>query len=294
MIAWDPPASVREALERLVRAAAGRPLLTAALVVVTVAGGVLWLRDSSLVEVREVTVTGIDGRSGPAIRSALRDAADDMTTLHVREDELRRVVAPYPMIRDLRVSRDLPNRLRIEVVTHDAVAYARLRGRRVPVAADGTLLREEPAMSGLPRVPSGRRPDPDRLTDRRALAAVRVAAAAPEWLRPLIDEVRSDRAGLHAVLRSGPQLDFGAPGDLRAKWLAAASVLVEPRAAGASYVDLRVPARPVAGPFAQEPMAVEGQELGQESIAPEPAVSGADPSAPAGAESTEEAPPGGG
>jgi hypothetical protein len=66
--------------------------------------------------------------------------------------------------------------------------------------------------------------------------------------------VRRDPAGLHARLKSGPRLDFGRPARLRAKWVAAARVLADPRAAGAAYVDLRVPERPVAGPFPQDPV----------------------------------------
>ena len=66
--------------------------LALALVAAALLGGWLWLRDSSLVGITHVHVRGPTGGDGPAIRSALRDAARGMTTLDV--DELaRRLVA---------------------------------------------------------------------------------------------------------------------------------------------------------------------------------------------------------
>jgi cell division protein FtsQ len=81
---------------------------------------------------------------------------------------------------------------------------------------------------------------------------VAVLGAAPRELRDLVGGIRWDAAGLHVELRPGPRLDFGGAGRARAKWAAAARVLSDPRAAGASYLDLRVPDRPLAGTFADE------------------------------------------
>jgi cell division protein FtsQ len=53
--------------------------------------------------------------------------------------------------------------------------------------------------------------------------------------------------GLSAQLESGPPLIFGASTEAAAKWVAAARVLAEPSAAGATYLDLRVPGRVAAG-----------------------------------------------
>ena len=242
--------------------------LTALAVLASLGVGFAWLRDSSLVEVREVSITGLDGRAAPAVRRALLAAATDMTTLHVRMDELRRAVAPYPIVRELRVSRDFPHRLEIRVIEYDAVAAVVLAGRRVPVAADGTVLRDEPAPAGLPTVSVRGGSDGERLSDRRALGAVAVLGAAPPPLRSLVAGVRWDAAGLHVELRPGPRLDFGGPGRPRAKWMAVARVLSDPRAAGASYLDLRVPEQPLAGRFPDdvvdeqpaEPPAVPGQQ----------------------------------
>src|SRR4051812_35196824 len=66
----------------------------------------LWLRDSPLVAVEDVTVTGLSGPDAGRVREALSDAARDMTTLHVREGELRTAVDPYPGVLDVRAASD--------------------------------------------------------------------------------------------------------------------------------------------------------------------------------------------
>jgi cell division protein FtsQ len=234
-------------------------------VLILLVTGFARLRESSLVQVREVSITGIDGRAAPAIRRALRQAATDMTTLHVRRDELRRAVAPYPIVNDLEVSKDFPHGLAIRVIEYDAVAVVVLAGHRIPVAADGTLLRDERVPAGLPTVSVREDGDGERLSDHRALGAVAVLGAAPGELRPLIDDVHWDIGGLHVKLRTGPRLDFGGSGRPRAKWIAAARVLSDPRAAGAVYLDLRIPGRPLAGTFADDILA---QQMAEQNLEP--------------------------
>jgi cell division protein FtsQ len=52
---------------------------------------------------------------------------------------------------------------------------------------------------------------------------------------------------LIALLHDGPKLYFGGGGRRVAKWSAAARLLADSAARGATYVDLRLPERPVAG-----------------------------------------------
>jgi hypothetical protein len=75
-----------------------------------------------------------------------------------------------------------------------------------------------------------------------------VAGLAPDPLRSRLKGV-SYRPGLGLVaeLRNGPELRFGDSSRLPAKWMAAARVLAAPAARGATYIDLRLPDRPVAG-----------------------------------------------
>ncbi|MET0811192.1 MAG: hypothetical protein ABWY65_08780, partial [Thermoleophilaceae bacterium] len=52
-----------------------------------------------------------------------------------------------------------------------------------------------------------------------------------------------------------PELIFGDARRARAKWAAAARVLADPEARGASYIDLRIPGRPAAGGLPAETVA---------------------------------------
>lgn len=237
------------------------------------AGGYLWLRDSSLASVKQVTITGVDSREGAAIRQALRSAALDMTTLHVRTDALRSAVSPFPVVKAVKAQGDWPHRLRIEVIEYHPVAVLVSGGRRLPVSSDGVLLRGELAAGSLPTIPVALTPGGGRVRSRATLDAIRVLAAAPAALRPLTSGIRSTRGGFRVSMRNGPQLIFGAPTDAAAKWAAATRVLADPTAKGARYVDVRMPGRPVAGPFPQD-------SNGGQATAPIPGATGA-PTAPA-------------
>jgi cell division protein FtsQ len=247
-----------------------RRIAIAVLVVATLGGGWLWLRDAPVVAVNDVWVTGISGPDAPAIRAALTDAAHDMTTLHVRPDALRTAVSPFPIVKDIRVETDFPHGMRIAVIEHDAVAAVEIDGARVPVAADGTLLRGRPAGARLVtlQIPSAN--GGGRLTSRRGRAAVAVMGAAPQGLRAYVQGIQFGPDGMRVTLRNGPLLEFGDGARARAKWIAAARVLGDPRGAGASYLDVRIPERPVAGRF---------NDPGQET--PIDGQTASDPAAPA-------------
>ncbi len=210
-------------------------------------GGWLWVRDSSLVAVRQVAVTGVDGPDAPEIRSALITAARTMTTLNVNTGTLHTVVAPFPVVRQLRVSTSFPHGLRIHVIEQVPVAVIIAAGRRTEVAADGTLLRGAAAASTLPAITLSVAPGGNRVTGT-ALAEVKLLAAAPYALLVKVSQASSDASrGLVAALRDGPTLYFGEASDLSVKWTAAAAVLDDPGSAGAAYIDISDPARPAAG-----------------------------------------------
>jgi cell division protein FtsQ len=137
----------------------------------------------------------------------------------------------------------------IEVIEHDAVAAVEIDGRRVPVAADGTLLRGRPAATDLVTLSVPSANGGGRLTSRRGRDAVAVLGAAPKALRAFVADVARGPDGLRVTLTNGPLVQFGDATRARAKWIAIARVLGDPRAAGATYLDVRVPERPVAGRF---------------------------------------------
>ncbi len=218
-------------------------------------GGWLWVRDSSLLAVDDVFITGADSSEGPQIRSALRTAALDMTTLHVREDALRSAVSQYPSIKGLDVRTDLPHKLFVHVRERAPVVAIQSGGSTLAASSDGLVLRGVRAR-GLPTLSVRSTPAGDRVTDRRTLAALGVAAGAPPELRARLVRLWSGPRGLTLDVRNGPDLVFGSGADAARKWTAAVRVLADPSSAGATYLDLRVPERVAAGglgPVEQEP-----------------------------------------
>lgn len=254
-------------LERT-RTAATRRLIVCGLVLAVLGGGFLWLRDSPLVSVREVFITGISSSQEARVRDALRRAAADMTTLHVRTDQLRTAVAPYASVADLKVDADFPHKLTIEVVERAPAALIAVGGQRVPVSAGGLLLRGVRPDAGLPVIKLDALPGGDRLADPRVQAAVRVLAAAPPALHRRVERASAGERGLQLDLRDGPDLIFGSAERLGAKWAAAARVLADSSAQGATYLDLRVPEWTAAGGVGP----IEPEETPTPGTAPAPAV----------------------
>lgn len=264
-------------------------LLAAAAVAVLLAVAAFWVRDSSLVAVSDVAVTGASGPDAPKIEAALRDVARDMTTLNVDEAQLRQAVDPFPTVGDLDVRRDFPHGLRIEVIEREPVAVVGEGQRRMPVTAGGTLLRGATAPDDLPLI--------EDADDERVLELL---GTAP---RPLLR--RAERAfdgprGLTVRMADGPVLYFGTAADLSAKWSAAARVLADPTAEGATYVDVRVPERTAAGGLV--PIEEEGEETPEATpeappetpaAEPPPATTPATPTTPTAPPATTAAPPAG-
>jgi cell division protein FtsQ len=227
-----------------------RPPLRAAVafacVLVVLAGAWLWLRDSRLVAVERVTVTGVSGPDALRVREALESAARDMTTLHVRAGDLRTAVDPYPAVLGVKTDADFPHGLRIAVRERNAVGTVVAGEQRVPVAADGTLMRTTTS-AGLPEIAAKALPGGSHASDPGVRRAVALLSAAPAALRARVRRVYVGDRGWTLPLRDGPTLYFGGSDRLAAKWAAAAIVLADRTSAGATYLDLRLPERPAAG-----------------------------------------------
>ncbi len=227
---------------------ARRTAVLLAVLLAILAGGWLWLRDSSLVAVKHVTVTGATGPDAAQIDSALSTAARNMTTLDVQIDQLRTAVAPYPIVKDLQVSTQFPHGLRIRVIEEVPVAVVSVGGRQIAVAGDGTLLHDVVSPGTLPSVPVSAPPGGSRISEPDALHAVQLLAAAPYPLLSRIGGVATVAShGLVVSMRSGPSIYFGDAGDYSQKWLAAVAVLANSGSAGATYIDVTNPGRPAAG-----------------------------------------------
>ena len=208
--------------------------------------GALWLRDSSLAQVERVSITGSTSSEAAQVRATLQSVGEGMSTLHVDEEALRDAVAPFTSVADLRIRPDFPHDLRIEVLEHAPVAAVENGASRVPATGAGLLL-DGVRDDDLPVVVNKGTVADGRVQDAHALAALKVAAAAPVPLRERAERLWWGEDGVALELRDGPELIFGGASAARAKWTAAARVLADESAAGATYLDLRVPKLVAAG-----------------------------------------------
>jgi cell division protein FtsQ len=263
----------------------GRRRLRVALLALAVAlplagGGWLWLRHSPLVSVRHVRIGGVHGPEARAVDAALVSAAKRMSTLDVHPGALLAAVAPLRVVRDVRVFPSLPHGLRIEVTEQLPVAALTIVfpggtqvGEPTAVAADGVVLGPALLSGSLPTVTSSFQPTTGgRARGAGLLSALAVLGAAPRSLAKLIARVYTGPKGLTVAMRSGLLAYFGDATRPHAKWLSLARVLADPSSAGASYVDVRLPARPAAGfpagvqpPAASEEAATGEAASGSES-----------------------------
>ncbi|MGA9874364.1 MAG: FtsQ-type POTRA domain-containing protein [Solirubrobacteraceae bacterium] len=226
-----------------------RALVCALLAIPLLGGGWMWLRGSSLVSVRHVRITGVQGIDGSQIRTALDDAATRMTTLDFNTTALRSAVAQFTIVGGVRAVTSFPHTVRISVTERPPVAELLSAGQRTAVAADGVVLGPALLAGSLPRINGSIEPAPGaHLHESAALSAVAVLGAAPPALARFVARVYEDgQEGLTVAMRNGLLVYFGDATRPRAKWLSLARVLVSPSAAGALYVDVRLPERPAAG-----------------------------------------------
>jgi cell division protein FtsQ len=258
-----------------------------------------WFRDSGLVKVQDVTVTGATGPNAGQIRDTLEQAAREQTTLHVDQEELQRAVEAEPSILRVTATPDFPHGLRIDVTENHPVAAIAIPGSgNVPIAGNGTLMPGDKVDASVPEIKiqgvakTGRSGTAAaRLTDERAVPLLRVAATAPPaLLHRAISIERRRGEGIVVVLKNGPRGMFGDDTALAPKWRAAAGVLASTNAQGAAYVDVRLPERPVAGGLkAQTPPGGVAAAPGPSAVAP--SASTPDPTASPPSTATGGSPP---
>ena len=216
------------------------------------AGGWLWLRDSSLVRVSEVRISGVHGADAPAIESALTTAARRMSTLDVRPAALIAAVAPFRVVRAVHVSASFPHAMQIEVVEQLPVAAVEIGGIRTAVAADGAVLGPALLSGSLPSASASSGGPLDEVTGQylspgMLLDELTVLGAEPAPFAKAVARVFSGPRGITVAMHNGLLVYFGDATLPHAKWLSLARVLLSPTSAGASYIDVRVPERPAAG-----------------------------------------------
>lgn len=224
-----------------------RLLVAAAILAALAAGYFLWLRDSPLFAVTEVTVRGAESDDAGRIAAALTRAGTEMTTLNVDQERLEAAVARFPTVESVSADPGFPKSLAIEVVERPPALAIRAGDEEAAVAGDGMVLPGIEPDNALPRLDVERIPEAGRLSGEELDRAL-VAAAAPGPLAPLVRRVAATaEQGIEARLRAGIVVRFGDAANAAAKWAAAAAVLADPELEAVAYVDVRVPQRPAVG-----------------------------------------------
>ncbi len=223
-------------------------MIAAAILLVFLYGGyMLWFRDLSWFAVHDVTIDGATTNERE-IKSSVERVAGDMTTLHIKDDELRDAVARFPTVASVRASTSFPHGLTVTVTERLPVAFVRIGGQETAVSADGYLLAGTDFDSkALPRI-EGATATGARL-DGDAAAQAAILGATPAPLRDKVTASTWDdqSGGVVVDLKNGPQVIFGDGSRARDKWDAAVAVLSSPEHGSPSYVNVVVPEKPVSG-----------------------------------------------
>ena len=210
--------------------------------------GLLWLRDSSLVAVQKVTVTGLTGPEAARVTERLTAAAQDMTTLHVRDDQLRAVVQPFPVVKSVTAQSRLP----AHAADHRHRERPR-RGRARRRRPDPRGRRRPAAARGRPALVAGRADarHPGRRPRRRPRPRCRRSRSWPPRRARCASARRSRAPRARAASPSPCERARSCASARRTAWRPSGRprppCWPTRRSAGARYLDLRYPERPAAG-----------------------------------------------
>lgn len=218
------------------------------LAVVAIAGYQFWLRDSTVVSIRNLEVVGMTekGKEGEQITAAVEVAVGEMTTLHPKPELLAEELSRFPRVAESRIETSLPDSATVTLTLREDGSRFGDGSGELLIATDGTVL--GPAgdrADGLPSIRSGDPPEGDRLAGR-SLSQALVLGGVPKELRPYVRFSDFGGEGVEVTLSNGLVLIFGAATQIEEKWKAAASVIADPELTDADYVDLTVPRRPAA------------------------------------------------
>ncbi|MGK2931717.1 MAG: cell division protein FtsQ/DivIB [Solirubrobacterales bacterium] len=217
------------------------------------AGYQYWLRDSSLVEIRDLQVDGVttETEEGKQIRDAVEVAAGEMTTLHLKPEVLDEELSRFPRVRSASIEASFPNSATVTVDQRTDGSVFDTGADRLLIATDGTVLGSAgEGTETLPEIEAGDPPAGPQLEGRTLVQAL-VLGAVPTALRSYVVGSDFRKDGVEVTLSNGLVLLFGDASKADQKWRAAASVIADPDLYEAGYVDLSVPRRP----------AVRGQDV---------------------------------
>ena len=233
----------------------GAALLIAFGLLVAGAGAYVVARETSLFALRSIEVVGAPPRVAAHVRAALRPL-EGRSLLKVGSGAIERRLDALADVAAVSFDRDFPHTLRVFVTPAHSIAVLRRGPSGWIVSSDGRVVREADVLAAprLPRVWLPRSSAVDvgsALADAdagRAVAALAVARRQRFAIR--VRTVRASTRELTFVLPTGFEIRFGDSGLLALK-LAVARRILPLVARSSGYLDVTVPARPIAGGNAQ-------------------------------------------
>jgi cell division protein FtsQ len=193
--------------------------LVAATVVLLLTGWVLW--GTSLLGVREVRVTGTEILSAAQVREVAA-IPEQTPLLRVGTGEVEDRVAALPPVAEVRVQRDWPSAVVIEVVERTAVAAVPTADGLAVVDSAGVVFQTVEQGGDLPVVIVAQ-PGPDDPATRAALAVL--SSLTPELRADLESLTAPGPASIELALRSGWTVVWGDETDSDAKAQVATALL---------------------------------------------------------------------
>ena len=245
------PALERPAVLRLLPS--GRSLLVGFAIVLGAVGLYLLARSTPMFAVQEIEVEGAPPAVAAHVRAALAPI-EGQSLLALNSGEVERRLAKLPDVAAAGYDRNFPHTLRVTVRPEHPVAVAR-RGQKAWLVAASTRAIAEVPLGTHPELPriwlahSGEPQVGATLTDRFGLRAVRALAfARTAGFKGRVRMVRVRERDLTFRLGSGLELRLGALRAIPLKLAIAQRVIPGLLAQGRYlYLDVSVPARPVAG-----------------------------------------------
>lgn len=236
---------IRERRIEVIRQAGRRRLrvLLVVSIVLSTAGLAFLAVTSPMLDVDRITVTGAQHVTAAQVRAASGVRMHDHL-LFVDLGKATRRLEQLPWVRTATVRRDLPGTLRISVSEYTPVAYVRVPGGVVLLAANGHAIdraKTPPAhtveIRGVRRPPAAGEllAPPD---------AAGVVAQLPTALAQRVGAVDVSGDGIALDVVGNGEIRLGDSSDLAAKGASALAVLGHIGAAHYSYIDVSTPDRP--------------------------------------------------
>jgi cell division protein FtsQ len=220
---------------------------TIGLIVIGAVVAVAWVvTHSSLLEVGRIRVTGAQQAAPAAVQRAAGVRGDPI--LFVDTGAVEHRVEQVAWVDKARVERSLGGEVDIHVTERRPAAWVRRAPDRVAmVDVHGRVLADAPAPPpGLPEI-TGLRAVPRAGRDIAPNAAARVLEKLPPALGLRTTRITVDGDAVTLGVKDGPEVRLGSPRDVAAKARSALAVLAATEGAPPRYIDVRVPAAPVAG-----------------------------------------------